>query len=468
MATMPSLRRALPILGVLAVAAGTLGIGLAHKHPCHDGVPVEGEPWAHACYSDILPLYGGRGLADGLVPYLQADLEYPVLTGGLMAVVGLPVHALGERGLLGGADEGLVFYWATAAVLVVLALVTVAAVALMRRDRPWDAVLLAVAPGLAIGAAINWDLLAVALTTLALLAWQRRSPALAGVLLGLAAAAKFYPLLILGPLVLLCLRAGTPVGRRAAGVVTGSAAAAWAAVNLPVALAAPEAWARFYRFSSERGADWGSLWFVGDNLPLGWTPLGPALDRLVGDVGLLNVTAQGLFVACCTGIAALIWFARTRPRLASVAFLVVAAFLLTNKVWSPQFVLWLLPLAVLARPRWQWFLVWQAVEVAYAVSVFRIFLDEAGSGPALVQAALGRWLAVAVLAGLVVAEILRPGLDVVRRCGDGGPGADPDAGVLADVADPTPLAPDPAVPPLAPDPADRPLPGPARTGRRVL
>ena len=29
----------------------------------------------------------------------------------------------------------------------------------------------------------------------------------------------------------------------------------------------------------------------------------------------------------------------------------MAAFLLTNKVWSPQFVLWLLPLAVLAWPR---------------------------------------------------------------------------------------------------------------------
>ncbi|MGF1664585.1 MAG: glycosyltransferase family 87 protein [Kineosporiaceae bacterium] len=455
----PRPRRALPLAGVLALAMVTLAIGFAHKRPCHDGVPVEGEPWAHACYSDILPLYGGRGLADGLWPYLQADLEYPVLTGALMAAVGLPVNALGGRGLLGGADEGLVFFWATAAVLVVLALVTVAAVALMRRDRPGDAVLLALAPGLAIGAGINWDLLAVALTTLALLAWQRRSPVAAGVLLGLAAAAKFYPLLVLGPLVLLCLRAGTPAGRRAAGVVTGSAAAAWATVNLPVALAAPQGWARFYRFSSERGADWGSLWFVGDNLPLGWTPLGPAFDRLVGDVGLLNAAAQASFLACCAGIAALIWFAPTTPRLASVAFLVVAAFLLTNKVWSPQFVLWLLPLAVLARPRWQWFLVWQAVEVAYAVSVFRVFLDEAGSGPALVQAALGRWLAVAVLAGLVVAEALRPGLDVVRG-GDGRtPGPDPDAGVLAGgVPFPPPEPP--------PDPAPEP-PATAGAGGRT-
>ena len=33
-----------------------------------------------------------------------------------------------------------------------------------------------------------------------------------------------------------------------------------------------------------------------------------------------------------------------RPRFGAMAFLVIAAFLLTNKVYSPQYVLWLLPL----------------------------------------------------------------------------------------------------------------------------
>ena len=54
----------------------------------------------------------------------------------------------------------------------------------------------------------NWDLLAVALTTLGMWAWARRRPVLAGVLLGLGVAAKLYPLLLLGALFLLCLRAG--------------------------------------------------------------------------------------------------------------------------------------------------------------------------------------------------------------------------------------------------------------------
>ena len=58
------------------------------------------------------------------------------------------------------------------------------------------------------------------------------------------------------------------------------------------------------------------------------------------------------------------------PRLAQLGFLVVAGFLLVNKVYSPQYVLWLLPLAVLARPRWRDQLIWQAGELLYFAAVW--------------------------------------------------------------------------------------------------
>ncbi len=48
----------------------------------------------------------------------------------------------------------------------------------------------------------------------------------------------------------------------------------------------------------------------------------------------------------------------------------MAGFLLVNKVYSPQYVLWLLPLAVLARPRWRDQLIWQAGEVLYFAAVW--------------------------------------------------------------------------------------------------
>ncbi|GAA4953097.1 hypothetical protein GCM10023238_19320 [Streptomyces heliomycini] len=73
-----------------------------------------------------------------------------------------------------------------------------------------------------------------------------------------------------------------------------------------------------------------------------------------------------LMLLCCVGVAALALTAPRRPRFAQLAFLIVAAFILTNKVYSPQYVLWLVPLAALARPKWRDFLVWQgACEVAY-------------------------------------------------------------------------------------------------------
>ena len=73
---------------------------------------------------------------------------------------------------------------------------------------------MAVAPGLLLHARTNWDLVAAALAGLGLLAWARRRPVLAGVLLGLATATKLYPVLFLVPLLALCWRAG-PAARGA-------------------------------------------------------------------------------------------------------------------------------------------------------------------------------------------------------------------------------------------------------------
>ena len=113
----------------------------------------------------------------------------------------------------------------------------------------------------------------------------------------------------------------------------------WALVNLPVMILAPAAWLTFWQYNSGRGGDLGSLWYV---LSLAGSP-----------VPNLNLVAVGLFALGCLGIAVLIMVARQRPRIGAVFFLVLAAFLLTNKVYSPQYMLWLLPFVVLARPVWR-------------------------------------------------------------------------------------------------------------------
>ncbi len=75
-------------------------------------------------------------------------------------------------------------------------------------------------------------------------------------------------------------------------------------------------------------------------------------------------------IVACLAIGLLILPAPRRPRFGPVAFLVVAAFLITNKVYSPQYVLWLLPLLVLARPRWRDWLIFTAAELFYFAAIW--------------------------------------------------------------------------------------------------
>ena len=64
-----------------------------------------------------------------------------------------------------------------------------------------------------------------------------------------------------------------------------------------------------------------------------------------------------------------------RPRLPQLCFLLLAAFLILNKVWSPQYVIWLVPLAVLARPRVWPYVLWQLAEVAYFFGIWGYFVN---------------------------------------------------------------------------------------------
>jgi uncharacterized membrane protein len=414
---------------VLVLTCLTLTVHWVQKYPCQDGAWQNNMQYTRFCYTDVLALYYAEGLNEGKVPYRDHAVEYPVVTGYFMGALGLPVHALGEEHP--GTNQGRVFYNLNALVLCVLAVATAATILALRRRRPWDAAMFAASPALLLTATVNWDLLAIAFAAVGLLAWARRRPVLAGVLLGIGAAAKLWPLFILGPLLVLALRTDR---FRQVLVTTGVAVLTIVAVNLPVALLYPDSWMRFLRLNNERPVDWGTLWYIGRYLDGRWADVLPGdqgiFQWLSANIGILNLVSYALFGVACLGIAALVLYAPRRPRLAALAFLVVAAFLLTSKVWSQQFVLWLLPLAVLARPRWGAFLAWQAAEVCYFAAFYGELLGASGKqvfpeGVFVLAAAL-RLATVAILCGLVVRDILRPEHDPVRQTHDD----DPDGGVF--------------------------------------
>ncbi|WP_317444368.1 glycosyltransferase family 87 protein [Streptomyces collinus] len=411
-----------PVRVIALVAIGMFALGLVQKAPCYHSAWFFGasSQYTHACYSDIPHLYQGRGFADGLVPYfdkLPGDmdyLEYPVLTGVFMEVAAWLTPGSGS------IQHQEQWYWfANAGMLMVCTAVIAVCVTRTQRRRPWDGLLVALAPAFALTATINWDLLAVALTAAAMLMWSRGRALAFGVLLGLATAAKLYPVVLLGPLLVLCWRAGR---WREYFQAVGGAVVAWLVVNLPVMLFAFQGWSKFYTFSHDRGIDFGSFWLI-------WAQNSsnpPTTD-------FVNTAATVLVVLCFLGIAALTFTAPRRPRFAQLAFLMVAAFILTNKVYSPQYVLWLVPLAVLARPKWRDFLIWQACEVAYFLGIW-MYLAYTTSGDAHKGLPTqGYHWAIAIhllgtlyLCAVVVRDILMPERDVVRRTGDD----DPSGGVL--------------------------------------
>jgi len=206
----------------------------------------------------------------------------------------------------------------------------------------------------------------------------------------------------------------------------------WLAVNLPIALLYPRGWQEFFRLNNERGMDPDSLYNVVAYFT-GWTGFDGPLEH--GDVPtVLNTVSGALFILCCLGIAYVGLSAPTRPRVAQLCFLVVAAFLLTNKVWSPQYSLWLVPLAVLAIPRWRPLLAWMVIDALVWAPRMFFYLGVNNRGLPegwFLGTVVVRDVAVVCLCVLVLREIYRPARDVVRKAGVD----DPIGGVLDQAAD---------------------------------
>jgi uncharacterized membrane protein len=302
-----------PLRVCLLFTVLVLSVAWAKQAPCSDGNWTGSKQYTHLCYNDAVPLFGIHGLDTGQVPYLDSPVEYPVLTGGLMqlaAVIARGYDSLAAGiGPLPDAVPVQTYYVVTCLLLSLLALVVTRGVLGLTGRRPWDAAMVGLSPVLLMYAFNNWDLLAVALTTLGMWAWARRHPVLAGVLLGLGIAAKLYPVLVIGALFVLCLRAG----RLRAWLTTAvSAGLAWLVVDLPIAVLAPENWARFFTLNDTRPANPESIWaialhyrpgFLDGPLAEGQTP--SVLNATVAVLLVLSALAVGWLALAAT--EALVW-----------------------------------------------------------------------------------------------------------------------------------------------------------------
>jgi uncharacterized membrane protein len=408
-----------PLRVVMLMTCFTLLLGFAQKSPCATGAWTGNKQYTHMCYSDVVPLWSDERLDVGAVPYRDTAVEYPVLTGAFMWLTADLTR--GVHGLDSHWSEVVIFGVLTALLLGVCGLFTGAATAQTAGRRPYDAAIFALAPLLIVHAFSNWDLLAMAFTSGALWAWARRAPVLAGTLIGLGTAAKLYPALLLVAIIILAVRT-----RRYAPAAWATLAAAlvWVAVNVPIALAYYHGWSEFYRFSIDRPTERSTVWAIGKTLADSGTG--------AADAVFWKPPGMAVALALLLALAVVAWLglrAPVKPRLAQLAFLVVLAFLLTTKVWSPQYSLWLVPLVALARPKWRLQLVWQFTEVAVWFLTLTLLLglnqgqEAHGVGYGwLILVLLARDALLLAIAGLIVRDMWHPEGDVVRAGGVDDPG----------------------------------------------
>ncbi|MEI9852720.1 MAG: hypothetical protein WDN24_19770 [Sphingomonas sp.] len=350
---------------LMAALAITCLLGWLFKSHCLGGGWTGAEQYATGCYSDAVPFWTGRGLADGSIPYFEARMEYPVLTGALIWIEAALALVFAP-----GADPTLFLAFSTLANAALAGAVLWAmwrAGVEVRRLWAW-----ACAPALLLYVGHNWDMLAVTFAVLAMLAARDGRLTRGAALGGLGLAAKLYPVLLLPLLGLQALfgEGGWAARIRRAALAGAAAIGAWAAVNAPVALFAFENWSEFYRFSGERSGTAASAWEILAAQGI-WATTIP--ER--------NLWSALLFLAGTAAIVALGWRRHhARPWLLFAPLL--AWFLLTNKVYSPQFDLWLYPMLVLTAPRLRPVALFAAAGVAAYFAEFWWFAGMEGAWPA--------------------------------------------------------------------------------------
>ena len=342
----PRISKPLATLIFLALLATLLGIFKFSS--------CEGNGWAtpaqyiHACYSDIPALYGERDLDKDQWSYSSTTdaVEYPVLTGTVMWIFALATPA-GENEIRNYYRINIAFL---AALFILIAVI-------VYRIRPEFAYLATLAPA-AIGSLyINWDLWAIISMMLSIYWFDRKKYKHSAIAIGISISTKFLPVFLLLPIALILWRRNEVkelIRYIAIAVLT------FAAINLPVLLTTPEGWLRFYELNFDRGQDWGSLWY--------------ALSSLGVNLGNTNFFAiLALFVSVLF-VSLLIFSTKNVLTLADVSFIVLALVMIASKVYSPQYILWLVPLAVIAmstRKDLHAFWIWQIAEVIYHVAIWQ-------------------------------------------------------------------------------------------------
>jgi len=330
----------------LAIVASVLSF--AKFSQCESHQWATPDQYVHGCYSDIPPLFGERGLDKGTWAFSSGDksVEYPVITGAIMWLTAKITPQSDFR-------AGTYFNINALFIAILFVLCTL----LMYRITPRFAYLSVLSPAVIASLYINWDVWGIITMIGAIYLFDKGEYKWSAAALGLSIATKFIPVFLLIPIALILWRRSK---LQIAGQYIAIAATTWLAINLPVILTTPQGWLRFYELNLSRQSDWGSLWY--------------SLNLLGINIAALNVVAILGLLTAFTALALYVLELIEPPSLASLAFIVLATVMILSKVYSPQYILWLTPLAVMAISNAKdlpAFWIWQGAEIIYHVAIWQ-------------------------------------------------------------------------------------------------
>lgn len=354
-AAQPGPRWQLTAAVLSALAALPLGFGILFRAPCLRTHWTGTEQFWNACYADLPNAFRDSGLGRGIAAYLQGGADAPVtgqppLTGFFLMLVG----SLVPDGRPGTRIAWYFALWAVITAVLVLAIIWLVAGSVRR---PWLAAHIALSPVVALVAYISADAVGVALATAGMWAWGKRRTTTAGVLLGLAMAARSYPVLILLAIGLLALRSGR---LRAYGRTAGYAVLVFLAVLAATWLLNPESAAASYVDWATAGPGYGSPWLLPQ---LAGHPLPTGAVTALAVVGWVLAVLLGAVLALSSV---------RRPTVAEVSLVMVGVVLVTGKSFTVQSALWLVPLVALAAVPWRDHLIWATGEAVNFIAVWLV------------------------------------------------------------------------------------------------
>ena len=341
---------------IIALALLVSLISFVKFSQCENSGWATPDQYIQACYSDIPALYGERGLSKGDWAYSNGEdsVEYPVVTGVVMWAIA-QITPGGESATKNYFHLNVFF----------LALLFIFIALIVFKMRPEFAYLTPLAPAAIASLYINWDLWAI-ISMLAAIYWfDRKKLDFSAVALGLSISTKFMPVFLLVPIALIFLRRNQISGAIKYLLIT---AATFVVINLPVYITTPEGWLRFYKLNIARGSDWGSLWY--------------AMSSLGINMPNTNYLSVLILLAGLAAIAIYVLELRNVPSLATTSFIVLATVMCASKVYSPQYVLWLTPLAVIAlidKRDLHAFWIWQGTELIYHVAIWQHLASVSGA-----------------------------------------------------------------------------------------